>query len=83
MYKPNKRSPHYYASHGNDIYTDLGFDYKGKVLQKTLSPLLFSNTKNKAMLDKIENIICHLIDNVKQIKLQYMFSLDKKDVNVN
>lgn len=84
MYKPNKRSAHYYASHSNDIYTDLGYNYhNGTILTKTLSPVLFNNKKVKVILEKVEEIICYLIDSVKQVRLHYMFSLNKKDINVN
>jgi hypothetical protein len=83
MYKPNKKSVHYYASHSNDIYTDLGFNYRGRILTKTLSPVLLRNDKTRAILSNVEDILCYLIDSVKQIKLHYMFSLDKKDTNVN
>ena len=83
MYRPNKRSAHYYASHNNDIYTDLGFDYHGSILKKTLSPVIFRNIKTRAILEKVEDIVCYLIDSVKQVKLHYMFSLNKKDININ
>ena len=33
--------------------------------------------------DEIQKMIATLVDNVKQIKLQYMISLDKKDRNLN
>ena len=84
MYKPNKRSPRHYACHSNDIYTGLGYDYhNGTILSKTLSPVILKNQKNKILLNNIERIICYLIDSVKQIKLHFMFSLDKNDINLN
>ena len=84
MYKANKKSPHYYASHSNDIYTELGYDYhNGTILSKTLSPVILKNKKNKAMLNNIEKMICYLIDSVKQIKAHFMFSVDKKEIRLN
>lgn len=84
MYKANKKSAHYYASHTNDKYTELGYDYhNGTILSKTLSPVLFKNKKNKAMLSKVEEMICYMIDSVKQIRTHFILSLDKKDINVN
>jgi helix-turn-helix protein len=84
MYKANKKSARYYATHSNDIYTDLGYDYhNGTILSKTLSPVILKNKKNKAMLSNVERIICYLIDSVKQIKAHFMFSVDKKEININ
>ena len=61
MYKANKKSPHYYASHSSDIYTELGYDYhNGTILSNTLSPVILKNKKNKAMLSNVERIICYM-----------------------
>jgi hypothetical protein len=84
MYKANTRSAHYYASHCNDIYTELGYNYRnGTILSKTLSPVILKNKNNKAMLNSVERIICYLIDSVKQIRAHFMFSVDKKEINLN
>jgi len=65
------------------MYTDLGYDYHGHVFEKTMSPVIFLNRKNKLIMAKIEPMITYLIDTVKQIRLQFMFSLDKNDIRVN
>jgi hypothetical protein len=83
MYFPNKRSPRWHCTRHQDLYTNLGFDYHGRVYEKTVSPVILKNRNNKAILSHIEPIITYLIDAVKQIKLQYMFSLDKNDTRVN
>ena len=41
------------------------------------------NKRNKEILSHIEPLIIYLIEAVKQIRLQYMFSLDKNDTRVN
>ena len=83
MYFPNKRSPRWYCTRHQDLYTSLGFNYHGKIYEKTVSPVILRNRNNKSILSHIEPIITYLIDAVKQIKLQYMFSLDKNDTRVN
>lgn len=83
MYRPNKRSLGYNAIHAQDNYTDLGFDYRGKILKKTISKTIFNNKNNKAILEKVDEMLVFLVDRVKQIKLHYMFSLDKNDRNLN
>ncbi len=83
MYFPNKRSPRWYCTRHQDLYTNLGFNYHGKIYEKTVSPVILKNRNNRAILSHIEPIITYLIDAVKQIRLQYMFSLDKNDTRVN
>lgn len=83
MYKPNKKGLHYHASHAQDNYTNLGYDYRGNILKKSVSKILFLNDSNKEILLLIDNMISHLVDTVKQVKLHYMISLDKNDRNLN
>jgi len=65
------------------VYTDLGYDYRDNIFSKTISNPILKNPINKAILKRIEKIISHSVDNVKQIRLQYMISLNKTDRNVN
>lgn len=83
MYKPLQKSPWYVAYHAQDSRKNLGFDYHGHVLEKTISKVIFENKNNKAILAKVENMVNYLIDTVKQIKLQYLISMDKNDINLN
>ena len=83
MYLPNKKSGRWHCTRHQDMYTDLGFDYHGHIYEKTLSPVIFLNRKNRAIMSRIEPMIEYMIDAVKQIKLQYMFSLDKNDTRIN
>ena len=83
MLKRNKITARYISEHAQDVYTDLGFDYRGQVLKKSVSPIIFNNENNSKILGEIDKMIVMLIDTVKQIKLQYMISLNKNDRNVN
>ena len=83
MYYPNRKSAYFYAKHSNDIYTNLGYDYRGNILKRTLSKILFSNKINSAILKRVDDMFVYLVDTVKQIRLHYMISLDKNDRNVN
>ena len=83
MYYPNKRSGRWYCTRHQDIHTDLGFDYKNHIYERTISPIIMNNKRNKEILSHIQPLIVYIIETVKQIKLQYMFSLDKNDTRVN
>jgi len=81
-YLPNKKSARWFASRHEDNYTNLGYNYKGKIFRKSMSHILFQNKVNAALLDKIEPMIQYLIDCVKQVRIHYMFSLDKNDTRI-
>jgi hypothetical protein len=83
MINRNKCSARYIAIHSQDLYTDLGYDYRKNIFTKTISNIIENNDNNKHILDNIQTMIVFLIDAVKQIKLQYMISLDKNDRNLN
>ena len=83
MYYPNLKSGRWYCTRHQDLYTQLGYKYKGHVYEKTLSPVIFQNKRNKAILSHIEPLVLYIIEAVKQIRLQFMFSLDKNDTRVN
>lgn len=79
----NKHNARRVSRHTQDVFTDLGFDYRHKIFEKTVSKPILENQVNKGILDEIQKMISYLVDNVKQIKLQYMISLDKNDRNLN
>lgn len=78
-----KKTSRNIAEHTQDYFTDLGYDYRGHLFENTASPEIMKNETNKSILKKIDGMLVFLIDAVKQIRLQYLFSLDKNDRNVN
>lgn len=79
----NRHNARYMAHHVQDNFTDLGYDYRKSIFKKTISKVIYRNDNNRMILNEIEKMIVYLIDTVKQIRLQYMISLDKNDRNVN
>ena len=79
----NKHNAKYVSRHTQDFFTDLGYDYRNSIFSKTISKPIMENPVNKGILNEIQRMIVYLIDSVKQIKLQYMISLDKNDRNLN
>lgn len=79
----NKHNARYIANHIQDSFTDLGYDYRFSIFKKTISKVILNNKNNNAILNEIQKMIVYLIDTVKQIRLQYMISLNKNDRNVN
>lgn len=79
----NKINSKYISRHIKDMYTDLGYDYRHSIFKKSVSKILFQNKNVANFLEQLQKPIVFLIDAVKQIRLQYMISLDKKDRNLN
>ena len=89
----NRKNRRYAANHIKDYFTDLGYDYRGHIYEKSISPEILKNENNtnieindkihQEILSYVENMLVFLIDAVKQIKLTYLISLDKNDRNVN
>lgn len=79
----NKKTPRQVATHTQDYFTDLGYDYRGHIFEHSASREILKNQNNKNILSKIDNMISYLVDAAKQIRLQYLISLDKNDRNLN
>ena len=76
-------SPFYILEHRNDRILHLGFDYRGKVLKRSLAKIIFIEKKREAILNKIELVIDFMIDHVKSIKKAFNYKLEKKYRNFN
>lgn len=83
MLLPCKKNSRYIANHIKDVYTDLGYDYRKDMFSKTVSKVLMKNKNVKEFLETLQKPIAALVDMAKQIRLQYMISLDKNDRNLN
>ena len=60
-----------------------GFNYEGKIFEKTMSPLLFADPTRKSILNEYEKMIFFLIEKVKIIKTFYNYTVDKDYKNLN
>jgi len=79
-----KIRPSYYhqARHLSDEYKNLGYDYRGKILRSTTSPVLWSNPIQAPLLYRIEAMINFLIDQVKYIKKTFSIAHERDSINV-
>ncbi len=66
----------------NDI-KHKGFNYKGRLFEKTMSPLILKEEKRAAILEKMEDVMYHLIESVKDIKLHFSYSRKKGSRDFN
>lgn len=61
----------------NDI-KHVGFDYRGRILLKTLSGHMFDEVKRRNILAHIEKVLVFLVESVKEIKKTYSWVHSKK-----
>jgi hypothetical protein len=59
------------------------FDYKGRIFEKTMSPLLFNDSTRAGILNKFEEMIYFLVEKTKIIKTFYNYTVDKDFKNLD
>lgn len=60
-----------------------GFDYKDRIFEKTLSPIILQNPNSKDILKKIERVIYSTIESIKRIRNFTNWTVSKNNKNVN
>jgi len=62
---------------------NLGYNYEGKILKKTLSSYLFKDPSRSEILAKIDAILYFLVEKVKTIKTFYNYTVPKNYRKLN
>jgi hypothetical protein len=73
----------YMIRHRNDNQLNLGFEFREQIFMRTLSPILFYDTKRAKILQQIDKLFSWMVDHIKTIKKTYNFALDKNYRNFN
>jgi len=90
--QPLSRKREYYAFDPTDNIFDIrdsfnndlkeGFDYKDKIMEKTLSNVIFRDPNKESILKEMQKIIFGLIESVKQIKNFFNYTVPKNNKRV-
>ncbi len=64
--------------HRNDDIKYVGYDFRGNVFKRTLSPLFFGEKNREDMVQQLDGVMSYLIDYIKHIKKAYNWTLGKK-----
>jgi hypothetical protein len=78
-----KKSWYEFINEHNDIRSNVGFDYEGKIFENTLSnQILNGDTNRKLILESIEKVVHSLFETTKYIKnyINYTVKKDNKYV---
>ncbi len=63
--------------HRNDNIKNTGFDYRGNILNKSLSNVFFLEPKREVLLGAIDGVLSWLVDHIKMIKKTVNWTLPK------
>jgi len=71
------------AKHFSDVFKNLGFDYKGKLLRKGTSSELWANPLQTPMYGLLESMLNTLIEHSKFVKKWFSIAHDKNTTRIN
>jgi hypothetical protein len=71
------------AERRRDENHDLGFDYRNELLKRSTSSLLFNDEKRASILKYFNDLYVYMIDNVKNIKKTFVYSVPRNSRNIN
>ena len=61
----------------------LGFDYREQIYKKSVSNIILADEKRNLIIQKMDKMICFLIDSVKNIKKTYNYSISRNSRDLN
>jgi len=71
------------ANSRKEKINNIGFNYKGKILRKTLSSYIFMDPRRAAILDQFESWVYFLVEKVKLIRTFYNYTVPKDYTKIN
>ncbi len=66
-----------------DRLKNRGFDYEGKIFEKSLSPMILNDPNRREILSQYERIVQFLIEKTKTIKTFINYTVDKDYNKIN
>lgn len=71
------------AKHFNDVFLNLGYDYKENILKKGTSPELWANPLQNTGYTQIESMIVFVLEHSKFVKKWFSIAHDKNTTKIN
>jgi hypothetical protein len=69
MFNTERKSYYEYIESTEDQRTNVGFEYEGRIFEKTLSSITLGGDNNrKSILNSIEKVVFRLIETTKNIR---------------
>jgi hypothetical protein len=78
-----KKSWYDFINNENTIRSNMGFDYEGRIFEKTLSNQVLNGDQNRRdILASIENIVYQLFETTKYIKNYINYTVPKNNKHI-
>jgi hypothetical protein len=78
----NRQSYFEVAEHTRDNIRNYGFDYHGKLFQRSVSKVYFDDEKKSGILSVFDDMISYIIDYIKMIKKSRNYAVKKTHVKM-
>jgi hypothetical protein len=78
----NRQSYFEVAEHTRDNIRNYGFDYHGKLFQRSVSKVYFDDEKKSGILSVFDGMISYIIDYIKMIKKSRNYAVKKTHVKM-
>lgn len=76
----DKKSWYEFIAEQNDIRSNVGFDYEGKIFEKTVSNQILNGDENRMLiLASIEKVVHQLFETTKYIKNYINYTVPKNN----
>jgi len=73
----------YQEKHFNDVFLNLGYNYKGNILKNGTSPELWANPLQTPMINTLESFLVFLIEQAKYVKKWFSIAHSQETTSIN
>jgi len=71
------------AKHLNDVFLNMGYDYRGNILKNGTSSELWANPQQINMYGKLEGMLTYVLESSKSIKKWFSIAHSSSTTNIN
>lgn len=80
MFTTSRKSYYDYINSTEDKRSNVGFNYEGKIFEKTLSSVTLDGDNNrKSILKSLEKVVFNLVEKTKDIKNFFNYRVPKNN----
>lgn len=62
---------------------NMGFDYRGGLLSRFVSPRLYGNPMLAEFLQRMDRVMVDMAESIKRVQFYFAFTIDKNDLSIN
>ena len=83
IFVTDRKSQHEFIDSRNSSTPNVGFDYEGRIFEKTLSNITYNGDSTRSViLAGIEKVVYQMVESVKRIRNFRNFIVDKNNKNL-